>query len=174
MGWVAWRETWMIEEQLEAYGNCLDTRGEGRDWDWSGANGYFRSVICRTWYEREREVSTSYLNDEIPWLRSMRCDINKNRGTALERRRVEPWRPLVWASNGFPGGRWPGGSTNEKMDTGRGVIAEKIDENQLIHCHRELIEKRIQGAIPLVALGSKESGVKPRKRLWGRSKMTLS
>ena len=130
-------------------------------WDW-----VFRSVICRTsWYAREREVSTRYLNYKIQWLRSMSCDINKNRGTTLEGKGVEPWRQFGILT-GFLDGDGQQGIKMTRWIWAEASIPETWHENQWILWERELIpEKTIQEAIPLVALGGKQSGVGPEKRL---------
>lgn len=55
------------------------------------------------------------------------------------------------------------------MDVGRGIIPEKIFENQYIFCRNELTpEKRIQGAILGGGTQGSEKGVGAEKRLWGR------
>lgn len=55
------------------------------------------------------------------------------------------------------------------MDVGRGIIPEKIFENQCIFCRNELIpEKRIQGAVLRGGIQGSGKGVGAEKRLRGR------
>lgn len=56
------------------------------------------------------------------------------------------------------------------MDVGRGIVPEKVSEDQLILCRSELIpEKKIHGAIPFGDTQSQEGEVGSGKRVLERS-----